>query len=218
VFEFACAALRGAGLDPTRDVRFITLPGTPLDATRMAAAVRDREVDAIWQLDVLTGFLEGEGVVVRALPSGLIDLLTPSSCVEALDQTLAERPDAFGAFGRALAKATLFTITNPAAAIALMWQRYPDAAPRPGEDTARANRRELAALEVRIRGHRIEQAPLPRWGAITAPEISAWQDFLLSTGAIKRRRPPRDYFSDALVDAFNAFDPAPIIAAARATA
>jgi NitT/TauT family transport system substrate-binding protein len=216
LFDFACATLRGAGLDPTQDVRFTPLPGTPLDAPRMAAAVRDGEVDAIWQLDVLTGFMAGEGVTVRALPSTLIDPLTPSSCFNALDRSLTDRPAAFGAFGRALAKATLFALTNPAAAIELMWQRYPSAAPRSGEDRERARRRELAALEVRVEGHRIERAPSPRWGAITVPEIAAWQDFLLATGAIRQRRVPQAYFSDALVDAFNDFDQQPVIAAARA--
>jgi NitT/TauT family transport system substrate-binding protein len=216
LFDFACATLRGAGLDPTRDVRFIPLPGTPLDGPRMAAALRDREVDAVWQLDVLSGFMAADGVTLRRLPSALIDPLTPSSSFNALDASLRRRPEAFGAFGRALAKATLFAVTNPAAAIRLIWERYPDAAPRPGADRERAWRRELAALEVRLEGHRIEGAPLPRWGAITAPEIAAWQDFLLGTGAIKQRRPPEIYFSDALVDAFNAFDAAPIIAAARA--
>ena len=88
-----------------------------------------------------------------------------------------------------------------------------DTAPRPG---SRARRGELAALEVRVAGHCIERAPVPRWSAITAPEMAAWQDFLLVTGAIKQRRDPRTYFSDALVDAFNAFDPAPVIEAARA--
>jgi NitT/TauT family transport system substrate-binding protein len=215
LFEFACAALRGAGLDPTRDVAFRTLPGTPLDASRMAAAIREGEVDAVWQLDVLAGFMVAEGVPLRLLASPLIDPLTPSSSFNACDASLARRPEAFGAFGRALAKATLFALTNPEAAIRLMWQRYPDSAPRPGEDRDHVFRRELAALRVRLKGHRIDDAPVPKWGAITEREIAAWQDFLIKTGAIKTRRPPHAYYSDALVAAYNEFDPAPVVAAAR---
>jgi NitT/TauT family transport system substrate-binding protein len=215
LFEFAKAGLRGAGVDPDKDVAFKTLPGTPLDAPRMAAAIREGYVDAVWQLDVLAGFMEGEGVPLRLLPSDLMDPLTPSSSFNALDESLQRRPEAFGRFGRALAQATLFALTNPEAAIRLMWERYPDAAPSRGEDRERAFRRELAALKVRLKGHVIEAAPVPKWGAISKGEMAAWQDFLLNTGAIRTRRPPEAYYSDALVDAFNAFDPASIVAEAK---
>jgi NitT/TauT family transport system substrate-binding protein len=217
LFAFARAALIGAGVDPERDVAFKTLPGTPLDAPRMAAAIRDGIVDAIWQLDVLAGLMEAEGVPLRLLPSPLIDRLTPSSCLNALDDKLQSRPKAYAALGRALAKATLFCLTAPESAIELVWRTYPDAAPPPGQDKDRAFRGELAALRARLAGHRIELAPLPKWGAITAPEIAAWQEFLLNTGAIQQRRDPSAYYSDVFVEQFNAFDPAAVVARASAT-
>jgi NitT/TauT family transport system substrate-binding protein len=213
--EFAKAGLRGVGINPDTEVIFKTLPGTPLDAPRMAAAIRDGYVDAIWQLDVLAGFMEEEGVPLRLLPSELMDRLTPSSSFNALDESLERRPEAFGRFGRALAKATLFALTSPEAAIRLMWARYPEAAPAPGEDFERAFRRELAALKVRSKGHRIDAAPVPRWGAISKGEMAAWQEFLLRTGAVGTRRPAEAYYSDVLVDAFNAFDPRSVVAAAK---
>ena len=104
LFQFARAALIGAGVDPEREVRFMPLPGSPLDAPRMAACLRANEVQAVWQLDVLEGFLEGEGLPVRRLPAPMIDRLTPSSCLETLDAHLEARPDAYGAVGRAVAK------------------------------------------------------------------------------------------------------------------
>ncbi len=215
LFEFARAGLRAAGVDPEKDVTFRTLPGTPLDAPRMAAAIRAREVDAIWQLDVLAGFMAAEGEPLRLLPSALMDSLTPSSSFNALDESLERRAAVFGAFGRALAKATLFALTNPDAAIRLVWERYPEAAPPPGDDRQRAYRRELAALAVRLEGHRIDAAPVRRWGAISAAEMAAWQDFLLRNGALKTRRPPQAYYSDGLVDAFNEFDADAVVAEAR---
>lgn len=216
LFEFACAALIGAGVDPHRDVTFKTLPGTPLDAPRMAAAIRDNEVQAVWQLDVLAGLMEAEDVPLRLLPSAMIDPLTPSSCFNALDEQLESRADAYGALGRALAKATLFALENPEGAIELIWQAYPDAAPKPGEDGDRAFRGELAALKVRLAGHRIDRASVPKWGAITELEMTAWQEFLLKTGAIHQKREPSVYYSGDLVEAFNAFEPGPVVARARA--
>src|SRR5262249_51523471 len=99
-----------------------------------------------------------------------------------------------------------------------LWRTYPDAAPPPGQDKDRAFRGELAALQARLAGHRIEKARLPKWGAITAEEISAWQEVLLGTGAIRERRDPSAHYSDAFVEEFNAFDPAPVIARASVVA
>jgi NitT/TauT family transport system substrate-binding protein len=214
LFDFACAALRGAGVDPLVEVSFRPLDGSPLDSTRMARSVRDGDVDAVWQLDVLTGFLAAEGVPTRLLPASAINRLTPSSSFMALDRTLAAKPEAFGALGRALAKATAFALENPAAAIHTIWRAYPDSAPAP-EQAEAAFRGELAALTVRLAGHRIETGTVPLWGAISERDIDAWQDFLLETKAIGTRRPARAWFSDALVGAFNAFDPEPIVTAAR---
>lgn len=218
LFQFARSALIDAGVNPETEVSFKPLAGSPLDGPRMAKALTDNEVQAIWQLDVLAGFLEVEGVPVRLLPAPAIDRLTPSSCLMAMADRLEARPDAYGAVGRAVAKATLFAITNPEAAISLMWQTYPEIAPRASDDPAKALRRELAALKVRLAGHRIEGARVARWGAISRHEISDWQDFLLATKAIKTRRDPGIYYyyTDEMVSQFDDFDPAPVIARAEA--
>ena len=215
LFAFARAVLVGAGIDPDREVSFTPLPGTPLDVERMATALREGVVDAVWQLDILSGLMEAEAVPLRHLPAPMIDRLTPSSSMCALDESLHSRPRVFGAFGRAVAKATVFALANPAAAIHAVWRRFPDAGPQAGKDEERVFRGELAALKGRLEGQRIENAAVPKWGAITEQEIAAWQDFLLATKAIRTRRPPPDYFSDALVSDFNAFDPGPIIAQAQ---
>ncbi len=204
--QFASAALIGASVDPDKDVSFVPLPGSQLDAPRMAKAIRDGEVDAVWQLDVLAGLMEAEGVPLRLLPSSVIDPLTPSSCFNARDENLEARPDAFGALGRAMAKSTLFALTNPEEAIKLLWKRYPESGPAAGEDPARVFKRELAALRIRLAGHRVDAMPDPRWGAISVDEMTKWQDFLLQTRSIGTKRDPSIYFSDALVSRFNDFD------------
>jgi NitT/TauT family transport system substrate-binding protein len=156
--QFAHAALTGAGVDPETDVTFFPLPGSPLDAPKMAEPVRNGTVQAIWQLDVFAGFMAAEGVPVRLLPAPMIDKLTPTSSFNALESTVESRPAAFAALGRAIAKATIFALTNPEGAIRLMWDRYPDSAPGIGDDSDHAFRRELAALNVRLEGHRIDRA------------------------------------------------------------
>ena len=213
--EFACAVLVGGGVDPAKDVKFKLLEGTPYDAPRMAQAIRSGDVQAIWQLDVLAGMMEVEGVPLRLIPSSLADALTPSSCMNARIDRLRSRSEAFGALGRCVAKATLFSLMNPEAAIRLMWKKYPSSGPKPDENAEHVFKSDLAALKVRLEGHRIEKALDPRWGAITEREASAWQDFLIKTGAIKTRRDPKEYYVADLVPLYNEFDPAPVIAQAK---
>jgi NitT/TauT family transport system substrate-binding protein len=136
--------------------------------------------------------------------------------LNARDENLQARPEAFGALGRALAKATLFAQTNPEGAIKLIWQRYPGSGPAAGEDPVQVFKRELAALRVRLAGHAIDQASDPRWGAISGDEMSKWQEFLLETDSIVTKRDASIYFSNANVPRYNEFDPDAVRAQARA--
>jgi len=202
--EFAIAVLVAVGLDPARDVRLEPLAGGPLDAERMARALREGEVDAVWQLDIFTGLMAAEGVELRHLPAP-IDRLSPSSTLMAMEGTLTARSAVFGALGRAVARATVFAINDPEEAIRLVWRDFPSARPETGEDEERAWRRELAALKVRLDGQRVGDQKVPKWGAITEAEIAAWLGFLKEAGAVSGRLAARNCFHDALVPEFNAF-------------
>src|SRR5260221_2329220 len=214
LLDFANAALAGEGLDPARDVRFVELPGSPFDEARMVAAVRAGEVAAVWQLDLNAGLFASGGLPLRRLPAPAIDCLTPAACLYARDDQLAERPAAYAALGRAVAKGTLFALTNQEATVRLLWRDVPEARPHPS-DEARVMRRDLAVLRDRLALSGIEDAPDPRWGTITRAEVERWQDFMLETKAIKARRDPSEYFTAELVDHYNDFDAAAVIAQAR---
>src|SRR5581483_3979510 len=109
-------------------------PGSPLDEGRMLAAVRDGAVQAIWQIDLNYGLFATGGVPLRRLPAPAIDRLTPAACLYARDDLLQRRPEAFAALGRAVAKGTLFAMTNPEATIRLLWRDVPEARPKPDEE------------------------------------------------------------------------------------
>ena len=212
---FARAALIDEGLDPERDVKFVEWRGPLDEAEEMIAAMRAGEIQAIWQLDLVYGLFAAAGAPLRRLPARTLDRLTPSASVYAHARTVAERPSLLGAYGRALAKATLFTMTNPEAAIRLVWRQVPETRPKPGEEE-RYLKRDLSVLQSRLENSRPEDAPDKRWGAITKGEIAAWQEFMLSSKAIRTRRDPSAYFTGSLVEEFNAFDPRAVIAEAKA--
>jgi NitT/TauT family transport system substrate-binding protein len=215
LLELARAALVDEGVDPDRDVTFVPLPGDPLDAGPMTDAVRSGKIQAIWALDWLHGVFAGEGLPLRRLPARTLDRLTPSACMFTSDACLAQKPEALGALGRAIARATLFCLINPEAAVRLVWRDVPETRPALGTEVA-ALRRDVDVLGVRLENQRIEDQKVPRWGAITDEEVRAWEEFLLRTGAIQGRRPPREYYTPALVDRFNDFDAEQVIAQARA--
>lgn len=211
---FARAALIDAGLDPDRDVTFVDWRGPLDEADAMLAALRAGEAQAIWQLDLVYGLFAAEGLPLRRLAAPNLDRLTPSASVYAHDRTVVERRAALGAYGCTLAKATAFAIANPEAAIRLVWEHVPETRPPRGGE-ARALRRDLAVLASRLENSRPEDAPTGRWGEIIEPEVAAWQEFMLATGAIGTRRSAQDYFADGFGDRFNAFDAAAIVARAK---
>jgi NitT/TauT family transport system substrate-binding protein len=199
--QFAEAVLVEAGLNPAQDVRLEPLLGGPLDATRMAGAVQERLIDAVWQLDIFTGMMEAEGLLLRHLPAA-IDQLSPSSTLIAMASTLQQRSAVFGALGRAVAKATLFAMSDPEEAIRLVWREFPNARPQSGNEQ-QAWRQEVAALKVRLNGQRIDDQPVRKWGAITEAEIKGWLAFLRKARAISGPLAAPNCFHDELVLAFN---------------
>jgi NitT/TauT family transport system substrate-binding protein len=210
----AHAALRDEGIDPDRDVTFVDWCG-PFDRTdRMAEALRTNQVQALWQLDITYGLFAAEGLALHKLPAYSLDRLTPSASIYAHDRATKERGAVLGAYGCALAKATLFAMTNPGAAVRLVWQHVEATRPHP-DDEKKALLRDCAALKARLENSRPEDGPDKRWGAITLSEIANWEAFMLRTDAIHIRRPPTEYYTDALIERFNALDRKAVISIAK---
>ena len=205
LLNYAKAALADAGIDPERDVRFETLPMFPIEQEQLTSAVRSGAIQGLFQYDLNEGFFELAGIRLRRLPDRTLQHLTPASCLHTTDNNLKARPDVLTDLGRAVARATLFAITNPEAAIRHLWSVVPETRPAPGEET-RTLKRDLAILTPRLANQRREGSPDPRWGGMTAGEFANWQDILLRSGGIKARRDPREYFTDQLIEGFNQFD------------
>jgi NitT/TauT family transport system substrate-binding protein len=201
----ARAALRDAGLDPEKDVRFVDLPGDPYDEKRMVQPVKDGAVQALWLLDTTYGQVDAAGVPMRPLPSPRMEKLTPASCLFTSDGIAKDRRDALAAFGRAFAKASVFAETNPEATVRILWAEEPRARPAPGEE-AYTLKRDMLVLRERLACAGLRHTADPRWGAIDGKEMADWAAFLLEVGEIAKALPATDYFVPGLTDDFNDFD------------
>jgi len=67
--------------------------------------------------------------------------------------------------------------------------------------------RDQEIMKARLESFRIDPADKDqRWGAIDEHEIVAWQNFLLASGAIKKRLDPKVFYTHMFVDGYNQFD------------
>jgi NitT/TauT family transport system substrate-binding protein len=129
-------------------------------------------------------------------------------------QALETRADLFGRFGRAVAKSTVFTQTNPDAAVTSHWKVYPDTKPAGMEDTA-ARAVGRAALDSRLE---VLTEPAGGWGSASPDEINGLQQVLVEGGFLDAVLPTDRVWTDALVAEFNDFDEAAVVDAAKTAA
>ncbi|MHB1220203.1 MAG: ABC transporter substrate-binding protein [Alphaproteobacteria bacterium] len=205
------SALAEEGID-AREVAFVPWRGSGMEVRHMLSPLRGGEVDGVFLIDWNHGDFIAEGMPMRRIPSRLMDSAELSSCLWTMPATLAE-PCVAGVC-RALAKATLFAIENPASVIEMMWSRHRETRPEAGE-RARELRRGVEILRARMDTMRPEGAQDPRWGAMLLSEFAAAQNHLRRSGAIQREHDPRTLFDPSHVVQINAFDSTQVIAQAR---
>lgn len=194
------ALIKNAGLDPDRDVRFVPI-GEGLQA---ATAIKQKRVDALSLWDAMYAEVTNFDVKLHYLDNAPIAKY-PSNGLLVRDDDLGPKAKAFGAFGRALAKGTLFTLENPEAAVRIMWKRFPELRP--------SNKTEAEALAdglriVRSRFHvwTIDNRTTKKWGYNEPNEYRAFIDFMQQQGLVKVKVPVDDLVTNKLVDDFNNFD------------
>ncbi|ROR73575.1 ABC transporter substrate-binding protein [Bogoriella caseilytica] len=128
---------------------------------------------------------------------------------------LEESPEAIAGFGRAMAKATLFTATNPEAALQIMYEEYPDTR-LAGMSEDEQLEIDLIALERRLA---LLVAGDPQgqgtWGEYAPAAIESWADFALEAGIIGSDIDAAAYAQNTLVEAYNDFDGEAVIAEAE---
>ena len=206
----AKALVATAGLNPEKDVNFAVAG----EGAQTAAMVKRKQVDALSQYDAQYVMVENAGVKLRMLDTKEIDGY-PSNGFLALEEALrTRRKDAIG-LARAYAKGTIFTITNPEAAVRIFYEVFPAQKPI-GKDEATALRDDSKILQARIPKWRLERGGVKRWGESPEANYAAYIDFLFKWGVIKQRVDVKDLITNELINEINKFDPNQIAADAKA--
>ena len=206
----ARALVATAGLDPEKDVTIVVAG----EGAQTAALVRSKQVDALSQFDTQYAMVENAGVKLRLLDTREIDRF-PSNGFLALEDTLKARRKEAIALARGYARGTLFAITNPEAAIRILYEVFPQTKPT-GKDEATAIRDDAKVLPARIQNGKLEKAGVKRWGENSEANYGACAQFMLKWGIIKQPVEARDLITNELIDEINRFDPHQVAAEAKA--
>jgi NitT/TauT family transport system substrate-binding protein len=205
----ARAMAAAAGLNPDTDINIVVAG----EGAQPAALMRSKQVDALSQFDTQYALIENAGVKLRILDNRLIERF-PSNGFVALEDTIQARGRDLAGFARAYAKGTVFTITNPEAAVRILYEVFPFTRPT-GKDEATAVREDVNVLRARIPHLLLEPAGVRRWGETNIANLGAYMDFLLKWNVLKQRVNAADLATNELIGEINRFDPEAIAAAAR---
>ncbi|MGH7277454.1 MAG: ABC transporter substrate-binding protein [Candidatus Rokuibacteriota bacterium] len=201
---FAKALLRAEGFDPEKDVNWIPI-GMGAQAVH---AVKNGRVDALSYWDWGYAIMENGGARFRHFSSDLTKNLLSLALI-GNESFVAANPEATAKLAQGIARATLFTITNPEAAVRIHWAQYPASRPS-GLPEDRALAEAIHVLKARAEKYRVEGRAVPKWGAYTKQEWEHTQDFLFDSGMITRKVDVAEYYTERFIPRINEFDAARI--------
>ena len=206
---FAKAMLNGAGIDPDQDVEWLPI-GLGAQAVN---AINSDQVDAIAFWDWGYAIMENQGLEFRHFTTPETQALL-SLAIVANSGFVDSNPEVTAKFARGIAKAALFTITNPEAAVRIHWERYPDSKPTDVPEE-QALSEAVHVLEARLQKYKIADREDPRFGAFTDAQWEATQNFLYDNDVVSEKLDVSEYYTPEFVEEINDFDHEAIIEQAR---
>jgi NitT/TauT family transport system substrate-binding protein len=194
----ALAAMNG--MNPDRDISIVVAG----EAAQTAALVRSKQVDALAQFDTQYALVENAGTKLRLLDTRETARF-PSNGFVTLEDTLQnKRAEAVG-LGQGYAKGTVFAMSNPEAAIRILWEVFPHTKAT-GKDEATALRDDIKTLQARAQNWRLEAGGVTKWGENSEANYAAYVDFLVKNGVLKEKIAVSDLITNALIDDINKFN------------
>jgi NitT/TauT family transport system substrate-binding protein len=184
------------------------------EGAQAAALLHGNQVDALSLYDTQYALIENAGVALRQIANPDFDRF-PSNGFIVLDDVLAKHRDEAVALGRGYAMGTVFAMANPEAAARINWQVFPYTKAT-GKDEATALNDDVKTLEARIANWKLDKAGVKNWGESSLVNYQAYLDFLLKWEVLKEPIKASDVVTNDLIGDINAFDPAPIVAQAKA--
>ena len=206
---FSKALVASVGIDPEKELKILAVGvGAP-----GRLALQQKQVDALALWDTLQASIENSGLPLRRLDLPMVQ--------EMLGQTIASRDDLIAdnaavliGFARGVAKATLFGVTNPEAAVRIHWKAYPQTRPQ-GVEEAKAMKEALHVFKSRFDLQRVDNRPDKRYGIGTPEQWEKLKAIYRDQKLVEGTVPAADYYTSALLAEINRFDQAAVIRQAK---
>ena len=180
-------------------------------------AFREKKVDALNLFDSQHATIEVQGTPIRrlAMPKKYKDLF--SNGFVAHEDMIRDDPRTLIAFGRAIAKTSVFCEANRAACVRAFWVLYPNQKPTSGDEATNI-RNAIKIMDARFNKYLdFDDQKQRRWGEFPA---QGWKDFavtLYEGGQLSTKDiHVETCYTNALVPEINRFDTAAIVARAKA--
>ncbi len=171
-------------------------------------AIKSGQVDALALWDIQYQIVKNAGVTLTPLPvEETADAWGGGFATTR--KNLEAKKDVLERFGRAVAKAFVFSKANPEAAIRDLWKLHPETRGSDPEEKALADG--IKVLQVRLAGQGFDDKTL---GRIDDGAFTRALDFMTTAGLIKKF-PAKEIYTDEMFDAFNDFDYDAIIQKAK---
>jgi NitT/TauT family transport system substrate-binding protein len=198
------------GMNPDKDISIIVAG----EAGQTAALLRSGQVDALSQFDTQYALTENAGAKLRYLENPEIQRF-PSNGLVALEATLKDNRAEAIALAQGYAKGSLFAMTNPEAAIRILWEVWPFTKAT-GKDEATAMKDDIKTLEARAKNWKHENVGLTKWGENSEVNYQAYVDWLLQNGLLKEKADAKELLDNSMIDEINAFDAKALVTEAKA--
>ncbi len=201
------AVLEDAGLDPEKDVVFIDVG---YGAQAASALWLTKQVDALAMYDSVYAAIESvnpQKYKLRVLTSPLSERISFQTALITRPEVLKTRRKSLVGLGRAHAKATVFALANPDAAVRLHFKRHPEQR-QTGVDDATAIELGKRSLLARINHMRIDNMVVKRdkWGYMHKIDVETYLNMLKKIGDVDKRVEAEAIYTNELIDEINQFD------------
>lgn len=207
------AMFKEMGMEVGRDLELVPVGvGAPA-----FLAFREKKIDALNSFDSQHATLEVQGTAIRRLPMAKKYKDLFSNGFVAHEDMIRDDPKTLAAFGRAIAKTSVFCEANRAACVKAFWALYPNQKPTGGDETTNI-RNAAKIMDARFNKYLdFEDQKNRRWGEFPP---QAWRDFavaLYEGGQLSTKDiPVETCYTNELVPEMNRFDAAAIVARAKA--
>lgn len=190
--------LRSAGIQPASDT---LLPVGVMD--QAMAALKSDKVQALGLYDGMYFALERAGFKFRYFHHPALTNFGNTGMF-ASDDTIKIKQDELCRFSRAYAKATLFAVTNPEAAVKMYWKVAPSA--RRGATDEEAMKNGLAEIAPMLKVYDIGFPPGRRYGQIDRTAFEKYIELNKQEGVINATPPVDALVTDVFSECMNKFD------------